>query len=282
MTARVLVADNDKRWVETLSIWLSRAGYEIDRAEDGAAAITKATEENFAIILLDMALPLRHGFEVCREVRARGVMAPILMVSTPSDVDAKACAFKAGADGFLTKPPDLSELLARMDALLRRAPANHSTRLATHRFGDVIVDFGAAVVTRQGCAVDVSPKELALLQYLIARRGTPVRREELLSALWGFVDQTSRTVDVHVAALRQSWRPCRAGRVTSELFAASVMSSGISRRNRDFAGRRSPGKRDSDRLYGLLAPAQRYGEALFSAQVEMRRSAAGVERLKRC
>ena len=149
-------------------------------------------------------LPRMHGYDVCREVRKRGVTTPILMLTARGQVVDKVVGLKLGADDYLTKPFETIELMARLEALLRRAPSAGEPGGDTYRFGDVRVDLRRAEVSRSGRPVELSAREFKLLRYFIEHRGATLSRESLLSEVWGY-DETplTRTVDVHVAGLRQ-------------------------------------------------------------------------------
>src|SRR5262245_38129739 len=148
-------------------------------------------------------LPRMNGFDVCREVRQRGVTTPILMLTARGQVVDKVVGLKLGADDYLTKPFEAIELMARLEALLRRRPSAPQ-RGDSYRFGDVVVDFRRMEVSRAGEALDLSAREFKLLRHFIEHRGATLSRDELLSDVWGYDEMPlTRTVDVHVAGLRQ-------------------------------------------------------------------------------
>jgi two-component system alkaline phosphatase synthesis response regulator PhoP len=154
-------------------------------------------------IILDVMLPRRNGMDVCRELRQRGVSTPILMLTARGQTADKVAGLKIGADDYLTKPFEMTELLARVEALLRRTPAFEAAG-GVYQFGSIRLDVRRTEVTRNGKPVTLSAKEFQLLRYLSERRGTTVSRETLLSEVWGYGGVTSsRTVDVHIAWLRQ-------------------------------------------------------------------------------
>ncbi len=160
------------------------------------------------MILLDVMLPGRDGFDVARTLRQQGVQTPILMLTARSQVVDRVVGLKLGADDYLTKPFETIELLARIEALLRRAPAASGVSLERYQFGDITVDVRKAEVTHQGQPVELSAKEFQLLRYFIEHRGATLTREELLQEVWGYSNTPStRTVDVHVAWLRQKLEP---------------------------------------------------------------------------
>ena len=149
-------------------------------------------------------LPRMNGFDLCREVRRRGVDAPILMLTARGQVVDKVVGLKLGADDYLTKPFEMPELVARLEALLRRRPSSAQPGGEAYRFGDVFVDFRRAEVTRRGRPIELSAREFKLLRYFIEHRGAALSRDALLAEVWGYDDMPlTRTVDVHVAGLRQ-------------------------------------------------------------------------------
>jgi two-component system alkaline phosphatase synthesis response regulator PhoP len=149
-------------------------------------------------------LPGRDGYEVCRALRAQGLSVPVLMLTARAQVVDRVVGLKLGADDYLVKPFDMAELLARVEALLRRGRAEGGRSQGTFAFGDVRVDFRRAEVVRDGQVVPLSSMEFKLLCYFIEHRGALLSRNELLDKVWGYdVAPQSRTVDVHVGALRQ-------------------------------------------------------------------------------
>jgi two-component system alkaline phosphatase synthesis response regulator PhoP len=204
MTKRILLVEDEPGLVLTLGDRLEAEGYAVETAADGERGLELATSEPFDLVILDVMLPKRDGFEVCRAIRRASVEAPILMLTARGEVLDKVLGLKIGADDYVTKPFDMLELLARVEALLRRAPSGPPSEIAAYRFGDVRVDFRRAEVMRAGEPVEVTPRELGLLRYFVERRGEVVTRDELLDAVWGYSSTVmTRTVDVHVALLRQ-------------------------------------------------------------------------------
>ena len=190
-----------------LSDRLIAEGYRVETATDGDTAVHRATGEPFDLIILDVMLPGRDGFDVARTVRQQGVHTPILMLTARGEVVDRVVGLKLGADDYLTKPFEMIELLARLEALLRRAPTS-TVGLERFQFGDVLVDARKAEVTKSGTPVDLSAKEFHLLCYFLEHRGATISREELLQQVWGYQSTPStRTVDVHIAWLRQKLEP---------------------------------------------------------------------------
>ena len=188
----------------TITDLLMAEGYEVDSASDGEAGLAKALAGTFDLVVLDVMLPKRTGFDVCREIRAKGVDCAILMLTAKTQVVDRVVGLKLGADDYLSKPFDPAELLARIEALLRRVRKENLVGVKSFQFGVIEVDFERAEVKRSGHPIALASKELQLLRYLVDHRGAVVPREELLQNVWEYrSDITSRTVDVHVAWIRQ-------------------------------------------------------------------------------
>jgi two-component system, OmpR family, alkaline phosphatase synthesis response regulator PhoP len=201
---RVLLVEDEPGLVLTLTDRLRSEGYEVGVASDGPSGLERATRERWDIILLDVMLPGANGFNVCRDVRQKGVTTPILMLTARGQIIDKVLGLKLGADDYLTKPFDMLELTARIEAQIRRAATTAGAVAPRYTFGDVAVDFRKAEVTRGGQPVDLSAREFLLLKYFIEHREAALTRDELLNEVWGYHSMPStRTVDVHVAWLRQ-------------------------------------------------------------------------------
>jgi two-component system, OmpR family, alkaline phosphatase synthesis response regulator PhoP len=204
---RVLLIEDESGLVLTLRDRLTREGYEVESSVDGEGGLERATREVFDIVLLDVMLPRLNGFDVLRELRKRGVNTPVIMLTAKGQVVDKVAGLKLGADDYVTKPFEMVELLARIEAKLRRAPINAHPSDG-YQFGDVRVEFRRAEATKSGAPLDLSAREFQLLKYFIEHRGATVTREELLNEVWGYNAMPStRTVDVHVAWLRQKIEP---------------------------------------------------------------------------
>ena len=200
---RVLLVEDEPGLVMTLTDRLAAEGYDIESVTDGEMGLQRATIDRFDLVILDGMLPSRDGFDVCRSLRQRGVATPIMMLTARGQVVDRVVGLKLGADDYLVKPFEMAELLARLEALLRRVPPSPISTDA-HQFGDVRVDFRKAEVTRAGLAIELSAREFKLLKYFIEHRGATLSRDELLNEVWGYNAMPStRTVDVHVAWLRQ-------------------------------------------------------------------------------
>src|SRR5881396_2740286 len=201
---RVLLVEDEAGLRITLTDRLASEGYRVETASDGETGLARATSGGYDLIVLDVMLPRMNGFDVCREVRQRGVTTPILMLTARGQVVDRVVGLKLGADDYLTKPFETIELMARLEALLRRRRSGVQAPGGTYRFGEVVVDFRRAEVTRGGKIVDLSAREFKLLRHFIAHRGATLSRDELLSKVWGYDEMPlTRTVDVHVAGLRQ-------------------------------------------------------------------------------
>lgn len=209
MSKRILLVEDEPGLVLTLSDRLASEGYEVQSARDGEAGLARASADGFDAIILDVMLPKKNGFDVCRDLRQRGVNTPILMLTARGQVVDKVVGLKLGADDYLTKPFEMMELLARVEALLRRAPAAPEVASAdTYQFDSIKVDFRRAEVERNGEKIELSAKEFQLLRYFIEHREATISRDELLDQVWGYDAMPStRTVDVHIAWLRQKLEP---------------------------------------------------------------------------
>jgi two-component system alkaline phosphatase synthesis response regulator PhoP len=201
---RLLLVEDEPGLVMTLTDRLTAEGYDVESATDAKTALESATTGRFDAILLDVMLPGGNGFDICRTVRQRGVQTPILMLTARGQVIDRVVGLKLGADDYLVKPFEMAELLARIEALLRRSAASPHAATEVARFGDVAVDFRRAEVTKGGAIVELSAREFKLLRYFVEHKGAALSRDELLNEVWGYnAMPTTRTVDVHVAWLRQ-------------------------------------------------------------------------------
>ena len=202
---KVLLVEDEQGLILTLTDRLRSEGFEVESAADGKLGFEKALTARHDLIILDVMLPTKKGFDVCRDLRQQGIGTPILMLTARGETIDKVLGLKLGADDYLTKPFEVIELLARVEALLRRSPVNPRGHASdAYLFGDVTVDFKRAEVKRSNKPLDLSAMEFKLLHYLIEHRGIVHSRDELLDAVWGYDAMPStRTVDVHVAWLRQ-------------------------------------------------------------------------------
>ena len=203
--SRVLLVEDEPGLVMTLTDRLMAEGYEVESATDAPSGLEMAASGSFDAILLDVMLPGGNGMDVCRTLRQRGLQTPILMLTAKGQVVDKVVGLKLGADDYLVKPFEMAELLARIEALIRRSASVSSAPTGeNYRFGDVAVDCRKAEVNKGGQALDLSAREFKLLKYFVEHRGAALTRDELLNEVWGYNAMPStRTVDVHVAWLRQ-------------------------------------------------------------------------------
>ena len=204
MSSRILLIEDEPGLIVTVSDLLAGEGYEVSSAADGETGLAMASDGGFDLVILDVMLPRKSGFEVCRELRQKGVDTAILMLTAKTQVVDRVVGLKLGADDYLTKPFDPAELLARIEALLRRVQKEHRIPVQTFRFGDIQVDFDRAEVRKGLNPINLASKELQLLRYLVDNRDRVVPRDELLRKVWEYSSEvSSRTIDVHVAWLRQ-------------------------------------------------------------------------------
>jgi two-component system, OmpR family, alkaline phosphatase synthesis response regulator PhoP len=202
---KILLVEDEEGLILTLTDRLVSEGFEVTSARDGMTGFNAASRSDFDLIILDLMLPKMNGNDVCRDLRRSGVTTPILMLTAKGETIDKVLGLKLGADDYLTKPFEVMELLARIEALLRRAwPNSNGHSSGSFRFGDISIDFRRAEVKRGNAALELSAMEFKLLQYLVENRGTVHTRDHLLDAVWGYdAMPTTRTVDVHIAWLRQ-------------------------------------------------------------------------------
>jgi len=204
MNSRILLVEDEPGLVLTISDLLKAEGYEIHAASDGEAGLVNAVGREFDLIILDVMLPKKTGFDVCRELRQKGIDSAILMLTAKTQIVDRVVGLKLGADDYLAKPFDPAELLARVEALLRRVRKDKRIAVRSFHFSDVEVDFERQEVRKGGQPISLAAKELQLLRYLVNHRDRVVPREEILQNVWEYErDVSSRTVDVHVAWLRQ-------------------------------------------------------------------------------
>lgn len=203
MSKKILLVEDEPGLVVTLRDRLQKEGFEVKTVSDGPQGLERALCESFDLIVLDLMLPGKSGLDVCRDLRQQGAAVPVLMLTARGQVVDKVLGLKIGADDYVTKPFNMMELLARIEALLRRSPQGAKGGLA-YRIGDLHVNFRSTTVWRDGEKIALSAREFQLLRYLIEHRGETISRDELLKEVWGYeATPNTRTVDVHVAWLRQ-------------------------------------------------------------------------------
>jgi two-component system, OmpR family, alkaline phosphatase synthesis response regulator PhoP len=202
MPGKILVVEDEEAIRMTLEDRLQSEGYSVDFAVDGEQGFKKATQGEFDLIVLDIMMPKKNGFDVCRDIRMAGIVVPILMLTARGQVVDKVLGLKIGADDYMTKPFDAMELMARIEALLRRSNVPAASIVQT--FGTLRIDLRGTVVTRDGKVVPLSAREFQLLRYFVEHPGTTLSRDVLLKEVWSYSTEAfTRTVDVHVASLRQ-------------------------------------------------------------------------------
>ena len=203
MQPNILFVEDEEALRMTVGDRLRNEGYSVSCAVDGDEGFDKAMHLPFDLIVLDLMLPRCDGLTVCHDIRQAGLVTPILILTARGQTMDKVAGLKTGADDYVTKPFNMQELMARIEALLRRAPSQRS-KDGLYQFGSVRVDRRGTEVTRGGRLVDLSTREFQLLQYFIDHAGATLSRERLLTDVWGYSAQAyTRTVDVHVSSLRQ-------------------------------------------------------------------------------
>lgn len=210
MTKRILLVEDEPGIVLTLTDRLTNEGYDVITEEDGLAGSRRALRDSFDLIILDIMLPNRSGLDICQDIRKNDILTPVMMLTARGQVVDKVVGLKLGADDYLTKPFEMPELIARIEALLRRSTINEHTtvRNDTYQFGNIQIDIRGAEVTREGQLLELSAKEFQLLQYFVEHKGATLSRDELLNEVWGYdALPSTRTIDVHVAWLRQKLEP---------------------------------------------------------------------------
>jgi two-component system alkaline phosphatase synthesis response regulator PhoP len=205
---RILVVEDEPGIALGLEDDLKMEGYEVEVIADGAVAAHRAREVAFDLILLDVMLPGKDGFEVCRELRRAGLRTPIMMLTAKTQEAEKVMGFELGADDYVTKPFGTRELRARVKAMLRRAAGHAEEDPESYRFGDVEVDFRRGELRRGDKAVELTPIEFKLLALFVRSAGRVLSRDRLLSGAWGpDTFASDRIVDNHIANLRRKIEP---------------------------------------------------------------------------
>lgn len=204
MAVSVLIVEDDNRIAELLELYLKKEGYTVELASDGGQGLTKFRALQPDLVLLDVMMPVMDGWAVCKAIRDES-QTPVIMLTAKSETEDKVTGLKMGADDYITKPFEMSEVLARIEAVLRRSKSNvtasKSRRLV---FDKLCIDMDAFELTVDGKKVDTPPKEMELLFYLASSPNRVYTRNQLLDEVWGFdYFGDSRTVDVHVKRLRE-------------------------------------------------------------------------------
>ena len=204
MAVSVLIVEDDRNIAELLQMYLEKEGYAVTCASDGGKGLEKFRAIKPDLVLLDVMMPVMDGWAVCRAIRAEST-TPIIMLTAKGETDDKVAGLKSGADDYITKPFEMRELLARIEAVLRRTnPAGEQVKAKRLIFDRLIIDMDAFELTVNGKKVDTPPKEMELLYYLASSPNRVYTRNQLLDEVWGFdYFGDSRTVDVHVKRLRE-------------------------------------------------------------------------------
>ena len=204
MAVSVLIVEDDKNIQELLQLYLEKEGYAVTVADDGAQGLTKFRAIKPDLVLLDVMMPVMDGWAVCKSIRADGD-TPVIMLTAKSETDDKITGLRSGADDYITKPFEMREVLARIEAVLRRTERT-VTEKPTKRltFDSLVIDMDAFELIVDGKKVEAPPKEMELLFYLASSPNRVYTRNQLLDEVWGFdYFGDSRTVDVHVKRLRE-------------------------------------------------------------------------------
>jgi DNA-binding response OmpR family regulator len=200
---KVLIVEDDAAMATALRDGFAYEGYEVTLARDGESGLKAAYAAAPDLVVLDVMLPRLNGLDVCKRLRSEGSGVPIIMLTARGQEIDKVLGLKLGADDYVTKPFGFMELMARVEALLRRT-SGRARPAEVFGFGDVLVDFKKAELRKRGEPVEVTARELKLLEYFIAHRGEVVPRERLLDQVWEYDSAPlTRTVDMHVAKLRK-------------------------------------------------------------------------------
>lgn len=199
---KVLIIEDDQAMAVALRDGFSYEGYTVEVARDGAAGLKLATGRNHDLIILDVMLPKMCGLDVCKHLRVDGNQTPIIMLTARGQEIDKVVGLKTGADDYVTKPFSFLELMARVEAILRRTSKAESA-FEQAQFGDVVLNFKNLEAQKSGRVLDLSPREFKILRYFLEHKGEVITRDQLLDAVWGYDGfPLTRTVDMHIAKLR--------------------------------------------------------------------------------
>jgi DNA-binding response OmpR family regulator len=203
MAGRVLIVEDDQAMAVALRDGFEYEGYAVQVARDGLAGLKIASERDLDVIILDVMLPKLSGFDVCKQLRNTGNSTPIIMLTARGQEIDKVVGLKIGADDYVTKPFSFMELIARVEAMLRRT-SRQTEAPDDFRFGDLAVNFKKFEVMKAGIPLEMSAREFNILKFFIEHRGEVVTRDQLLDSVWGYGSfPLTRTVDMHIAKLRQ-------------------------------------------------------------------------------
>jgi two-component system, OmpR family, alkaline phosphatase synthesis response regulator PhoP len=204
MYESILLIEDEEDLRLTLTDRLDSEGYKVQSSGDGEAGYQQAVHGDFDLVVLDIMLPSKNGFDVCRDIRNAGRTMPILMLTARGQLVDRVLGLKIGADDYLIKPFEMVELIARIEALLRRSNTNPDRDDSVQQFGSLTIDLRGTSVARSGQPVSLSAREFQLLRYLVEHRGTTLSRDVILKEVWGYNTGTyTRTLDVHIFGIRQ-------------------------------------------------------------------------------
>lgn len=200
---KILIIEDDPALLAGLSECLDREGYSVSKAEEGQKGYSLASTGEFDLILLDIMLPLKNGYEICGDLRKKGINTPVLMLTSKSEEIDKVLGLEIGADDYMTKPFSLKELLARIKALLRRAQPAESG-METYTFGKLKMNLKKMEIEKEGIPLRLSATEYKILQYFVEHEGQVITRDKFLDDVWGYdAFPTTRTVDNYILSLRK-------------------------------------------------------------------------------
>ncbi|MGE5498632.1 MAG: response regulator transcription factor [Syntrophothermus sp.] len=200
---KILIIEDDSAIVKGIEAALCDGGYQVDSASDGEAGYKKAAKNNYDLILLDLNLPLKNGFDICRDLRADKVFTPVLMLTSRNDEIDKILGLELGADDYLTKPFSIRELEARIKALIRRSHYQEGEK-ECFDFDGIHIDFKKQEASAGKKKLDLTVREFSLLKYLIDHSGCVITRSQLLDDVWGYNSfPSTRTVDNYILSLRK-------------------------------------------------------------------------------
>jgi len=204
MNGKVLIVEDDQAMAVALRDGFEYEGYTVQVARDGAVGLKLASDRDLDLIVLDVMLPKMSGFDVCKQLRSAGNATPIIMLTARGQEIDKVVGLKIGADDYVTKPFSFMELMARVEALIRRSNRKPEQSVDEFSFGDIAINFKRFEVTKAGQPIEMSPREFNILKYFIEHRGEVITRDQLLDSVWGYGSfPLTRTVDMHIAKLRQ-------------------------------------------------------------------------------
>lgn len=204
MGKKILLVDDEPEMIRGLKYNLEFDGYLVDTAGDGVEGLQKILSHNYDLILLDVMMPGKSGFDVCRECRNNNIETPVILLTAKGEEIDKVLGLELGADDYITKPFSLRELLARIKAVLRRTGSNTNSPSAEIKVGQLLVDLKTFEASSRGRAVKMSSREIEVLEFLYKHKNQSVDRFEIMSTLWETnSDVTTRTIDNYIVKLRQ-------------------------------------------------------------------------------